>query len=335
MKRNAPSTSTEANGSSSDTQKRQRQRSDSIASAGTYQDEIAEGGKLLFAIPKKGRLHKKCMSILEGAGVHFIRQARLDIADSTNLNVRLVFLPAHDIAQYVSTGNVDLGITGQDVVRETENCDVTQEMLLGFGKCRLAVEAPVGQYTDPTALVGKRIVTSFPKIAKEYFDALEAKVNGSESKSTTRINTVSGSVEAACALGLADAVVDLVETGTTMRAAGLECVSTILETECVLISNNHKSEHKMLISRLSKRIKGYLTACKYHMIMYNVQRKDLGAAKAITPGVQAPTVMALDNRDWVAVSALVPVKEASTKMDQLEGIGATGIIVMELSNCRN
>ena len=145
----------------------------------------------------------------------FAQPDRLDIAHCTNLPCTLVFLPAADIAAYVGEGNVDMGITGEDVIAETQT-EVVMQQQIGMGKCKLCVLAPVvSGITDPASLAGKRIVTSFPNIAKEYFAKLETEATG-----PTSIKFVSGSVEAACGLGLADAVVDLVETGTTMRVSG-------------------------------------------------------------------------------------------------------------------
>lgn len=167
-----------------------------------------------FAVPKKGRLYEKVTELLKGAGISFRREARLDVAECTDFPLTLVFLPAADIAKYVGQGNVDLGITGLDVVEES-NVQVEKVMDLGFGACKLCVQAPIAnQISDVQMLAGKRIVTSFPHLTKQFFDVLDAKNGGG---SSTSINFVSGSVEAACGLGLADAVVDLVETGTTMK----------------------------------------------------------------------------------------------------------------------
>ena len=169
-------------------------------------------GNLKFAIPKKGRLHEKVVEALKGAGIEFRREARLDVAVCNGLPITLIFLSASDIAKFVGEGNVDLGITGQDMV--AENQVVVNSILdLGFGKCRLSVQAPVAdKIEDVTALAGKRIATSFPNLTKKFFDEYDEKLGVS-----TSIQYISGSVEAACGLGLADAVVDLVETGTTMR----------------------------------------------------------------------------------------------------------------------
>ena len=300
---------------------------------------------LLFGVPKKGRLHEKIKELLNGAGIEspppasfffsredgtrgvarYTRKARLDIAHCTELPVSLVFLPAADIATYVGEGDVDMGITGEDIVAESE-VEVAELMKLGMGRCRLCVQAPAGAYASADGLAGKRVVTSFPNLSRKYFASRE---NGAP----TKIKCISGSVEAACGLGLADGIVDLVETGTTMRAAGLAEVATIMETETVLIANPH-SAHGATIEQLRKRIAGYLTASRYYMVTYNVRRADLPAAKEITPGKKSPSIAPLENGDWVAVSALVQKKKAAQKMDDLEAIGATDILLTALHSSR-
>eukprot|EP00529_Nitzschia_sp_RCC80_P030300 CAMPEP_0113493568 /NCGR_PEP_ID=MMETSP0014_2-20120614/28658_1 /TAXON_ID=2857 /ORGANISM="Nitzschia sp." /LENGTH=295 /DNA_ID=CAMNT_0000387433 /DNA_START=111 /DNA_END=998 /DNA_ORIENTATION=+ /assembly_acc=CAM_ASM_000159 len=283
---------------------------------------------LKFAIPKKGRLYEKVVELLKGSGIEFRRKDRLDVALCVGLPITLVFLPAADIAKFVGDGNVDIGITGYDVVQESQ-VDVETVTQLGFGKCKLAVQAPVvDNVTDVEMLAGKRIATSFPDVTKSFFGPIDEKLG-----TTTSVNYVSGSVEAACGLGLADAVVDLVETGTTMRAAGLEVVHEILDTQAILIANPN-SEHKEIISVLKKRIEGYLTATKYVMIVYNVSTDILQDAIKITPGKRSPTVTNLDCGNVKAVSALVLKKEVSNKMDELHDIGATDILVLDLQNSR-
>ena len=175
-------------------------------------------------------------------------------------------------------------------------------------------------------LAGKRIATSFPELTKKFFAQHE---NGQP----TRVKVISGSVEASCGLGLADGIVDLVETGTTMRAAGLEEVSTIMPTQTVLIANKH-SRHAALIETLRKRLAGYLTASRYMMIVYNVDRDNLARATAITPGKNSPSIMPLERSNWVAVSALVPKKKAAQLMDDLEAVGATDILLTSLASSR-
>jgi ATP phosphoribosyltransferase len=179
-----------------------------------------------MAIPKKGRLYDKVAEMLKGAGIEYHREDRLDVALCKDLPLTLIFLPASDIASYVGEGNVDIGITGIDCIEESEAC-VENLMDLGVGKCKLCVQAPASKnITSPEALAGGRIVTSFPVLTKRFFDPID------EQKGVkTHVKFVSGSVEAACGLGLADGIVDLVETGTTMRAAGLEVVGDVLKTQ--------------------------------------------------------------------------------------------------------
>lgn len=166
-----------------------------------------------FAVPKKGRLYTQVTDMLSGAGVEYHREPRLDIAICKDLPMTMVFLPASDIPKYVGEGNIDIGVTGIDIVEENGDLEVQRVLDLGFGKCRLCVQAPVSRNVkDVRELAGKRIVTSFPSLTKKFFDPLDAELGVQ-----TSIRFVSGSVEAACGLGLADAVVDLVETGTTMK----------------------------------------------------------------------------------------------------------------------
>jgi len=291
-------------------------------------DAEKDGRNCLLAVPKKGRLYDRVMQMVAGAGLDHHRPNRLDVAHCTNLPVTIVFLPASDIASYVAEGNVDVGITGTDCVREAQ-ADVETILSLGFGTCQLCVQAPVAaKISHPSQLAGKRIVTSFPNLAKEYFQQFD-----SPDKPATSIKFVSGSVEAACGLGLADAVVDLVETGTTMRAAGLEIVSEVLTTEAILISSK-SSKHAAVVNLIKQRIKGYQTATSYMMISYNATRDILGAVLKITPGKRSPTVSELDGDAGVAVSALVLKSNASQIMDQLESAGATDILLFSISNSR-
>lgn len=252
----------------------------------------------------------------------------MDVALAKGMPLTLIFLPAADIAKYVGEGNVDLGITGVDVCQESQ-VQVEELFQLGFGSCKLCVQAQVHKnVTDVSTLAGGRIVTSFPNLTKKFFDPYDA-----EKGVKTQINRVSGSVEAACGLGLADAVVDLVETGTTMKAAGLEVVADVLQTEAVLIKNP-KSEHSDLADLIKRRIEGYITATKYMMVTYNIPDDKLEAACKITPGKRSPTVTNLEEANFKAVSSLVLKKELNIKMDELHDIGATDILAVALSNTR-
>lgn len=292
-------------------------------------------GRCLFAIPKKGRLYEKCLQLLAGADIQFTRSHRLDVCLVRNHNMALVFLPAADIPRFVGEGNVHFGITGQDMVAEADVNGLVSEVLpLGFGKCKLQVQVPErGPIASVQDLVGKKVVTSFEVLAGRYFADLDEKAG--KARGSTKIEYIGGSVEAACALGLADGIVDLVESGETMRAAGLHAIETVLVSQAVLIrSNKPANEHDPLIERITSRIAGVVAAGKYVLCNYNIPRKVVAEATRVTPGRRAATVSPLDDPEWVAVSSMVLKAEVADVMDKLQAIGASDILVIGLTNCR-
>ncbi|KKA30475.1 hypothetical protein TD95_000638 [Thielaviopsis punctulata] len=319
-------------------------------------------GRLLFAVPKKGRLNQACLNLLEGADIQFRRENRLDIALVKNHPIALVFLPAADIPTFVGEGRVDLGITGWDQVAEHDaamranrraeallsGSPVPAEtpaegtatgavggcvtvMPLGFGSCKLQVQVPVkGAHKQSSSLVGKAVCTSFVNLAASHF----AKLEGCDpSEITTKIIEISGSVEAACALGVADGIVDLVESGETMRAAGLTAIDTVVDTQAVLIKSLNPSDEK-LVDKIAKRISGVITAQRYVLCQYNILSSLLPEAVKITPGKRAPTVTQLSDAGWISVSAMVEKKKIATVMDDLSDIGAKDILVLDIHNTR-
>ncbi|OTA92110.1 hypothetical protein M434DRAFT_396660 [Hypoxylon sp. CO27-5] len=329
-------------------------------------------GRLLFAVPKKGRLNQAALNLLEGADIQFRRENRLDIALVKNLPIALIFLPAADIPTFVGEGQVDLGITGWDQVQEHDagvralyrarrfSGEITPEeeteknsrgsgcetvMDLGFGSCKLQVQVPEkGSYNSPKDLIGKNIGTSFVHLAERYFANLELEedtakeANGSPVKFSTKLRTkiieLSGSVEAACALGVADGIVDLVESGETMKAAGLKPIDTVIETTAILIKSR-KPSNPELVDLIAARIRGVITAQKYVLCQYNVERSGLVAATKIAPGKRAPTVTSLEEDGWVAVSVMVEKKKIAPIMDELSKVGATDILVLDIANTRS
>ncbi|KAF9019376.1 ATP phosphoribosyltransferase [Hymenopellis radicata] len=299
------------------------------------QDSI--DGRLLFAIPKKGRLYEKCLSILAGADIQFRRNARLDVCVVHNHPIALVFLPAGDIPSFVGKGNVDLGITGHDVILEAQMENLVTEVLrLGFGKCALQVQVPeAGPIKDVKDLAGKRVVTSFEVLAGQYFGKLDEELQ-LQGDAKTKIEYVGGSVEAACALGLADGIVDLVESGDTMRAAGLHAIATVLDTEAVLIKSSVTKHPALepLINLITSRIAGVVAASKYVICQYNILREKLPQAALVTPGRRAPTVSPLEENGWVAVSVMIEKKKIADVMDELVRIGAEDVLIFNLDNCR-
>ncbi|KAJ6476109.1 ATP phosphoribosyltransferase [Mycena sanguinolenta] len=290
-------------------------------------------GRLLFAIPKKGRLHEKCLSILAGSDILFRRHHRLDVCLVLNHPIALVFLPASDIPSFVGKGNVDLGITGHDVILEAKMQDhVTEVLRLGFGKCALQVQVPEsGSIQTIEDLAGKRVVTSFEVLAGAYFDEIDARL-GLSGDQKTRIEYVGGSVEAACALGLADGI----ESGDTMRAAGLHAIATLLDSEAVLIKSTVPKHTNLspLIDLITSRFAGVIAAGKYVICQYNIPRVQLHAATAITPGRRAPTISPLEDEAWIAISSMVEKGAIATIMDKLVSIGAEDIMIFNLDNCR-
>lgn len=295
--------------------------------------------RLLIAIPKKGRLYEKCYKILQNADIFFNKNPRLDIALGTNLPVAIIFLRAADIPTFVNNGKCILGITGIDEVQECEqNKDISLSMDLNFGSCKLQLQVPEnGVYQKPEQLVGKTIVTSFVNLTKKYFAKLENTEDLNNLK--TKILYVGGSVEASCALGVADGIVDLVESGETMRACGLKPIDTLLSTSANLIENERRIEElpeelKNLVKIVKSRIQGVLTAQKYVCCNYNAPQDKLPHLLSITPGRRAPTISNIDDEGWVAVSAMIERKRKGEILDDLVAHGAADIMVFEISNCR-
>jgi len=297
----------------------------------------------------EGRLQQATLDLLSGSDIQFRRETRLDIALVRNLPIALIFLPAADIPTFVGEGRVDLGITGRDQVAEheastptTEEKGVEEVLDLGFGKCRLQVQVPdKGSIKDSKELVGKNIVTSFVNLTEAYFAELEGQElevveNGEATarrKLRTKVKYVGGSVEAACALGVADGIVDLVESGETMKAAGLKAIDTVVDSTAILIKSKRPSNAK-LVELIASRIKGVITAQKFVLCQYNVERSRLEIATKVTPGKRAPTINALEEEGWVAVSSMVEKKKIATVMDELESVGATDILVLDIANSR-
>lgn len=250
----------------------------------------------------------------------------------------LIFLPAADIPIFVGEGNCDLGITGLDQIKEADTFDYIEDLLdLNFGACKLQIQVPAdGDISTAEDLIGKKIVSSFTKLATDHFKALEKTDEESELK--TSIKYVGGSVEASCALGVADAIVDLVESGETMKAAGLKPIETLLETSAHLISSK-KPKYPELVEKIHQRFEGIMAAQKYVLCNYNAPRSILSKVLEITPGRRSATVSALEQKSdetekWVAVSSMVEKKKIGDIMDDLKKAGASDVLVFEISNCR-
>ena len=279
---------------------------------------------LRIGVPSKGRLAEQAAELLEQAGLNFRRQDRSLFARVSELPIDITFLRTEDIPVLCAEGAIDMGITGSDLVREA-SVDVLSRLELGVGKCRLAVCVPEdADLTTPGELSGKRIATSFPKITEDFLKEHQAEAH---------LVPLSGSVEIMIALGVADAVVDLVETGSTLAANRLRILDEISHYETVLIQNN-RCRHSETADRVVRRLEGVVIARSYSLLEYNIPRKKLADAEKITPGFNSPTVNALEDPQWCAVRVMVRRKEIIEVMERLEVLGATAILETRITNCR-
>ena len=285
----------------------------------------AESENLLrIGVPSKGRLAELAAQLLADAGLAFRRTERSLFARCKDMPVEVTFLRTDDIPVLVAEGAIDLGITGADLVAES-GADVVHRLDLGVGTCRLALCVPEDAgIADPRALAGKRIATSFPRITRGWLAT-----HGVEA----RFVELTGSVEVMIALGVADAIVDLVETGSTLAANRLRILAEIGRYETVLVQN-HRVADPSLADRIVRRLEGIVIARGWSLLEYNVPRARLAEAEAITPGFNSPTVMQLEDQAWCAIRAMVKRGEVHAVMERLEAIGASAIIETRIANCR-
>ena len=286
---------------------------------------MSSGNDLLrIGVPSKGRLSELATELLLQAGLQFRRQDRALFARVNGLPAEITFLRTDDIPTLCAEGAIDLGITGSDLVEEAQ-AEVLVRMKLGVGRCRLAMCVPLhGDIQAPVDLKNKRIATSFPNTTKRFLDSHGAPVH---------LVHLNGSVEVMISLGVADAIVDLVETGSTLAANQLRILDVLGEYETVLIQSP-KCRDLITADRIVRRLEGVVIARDYSLLEYNVPREQLSTAEAITPGFTSPTVNSLEDPNWCAVRAMVKRKEVIAIMEQLEQIGATAILEFSINNCR-
>ncbi|SEA03651.1 MULTISPECIES: ATP phosphoribosyltransferase [unclassified Mycobacterium] len=284
---------------------------------------------LRVAVPNKGSLSESALGLLADAGYALPRAGdrELNCFDPDN-GIEFFFQRPRDIAVYVSSGTLDLGITGRDLL---EDADVAADtvMDLGFARSRFFFAARPGGPTTPAELHGLSVATSYPKLVAKHL----AQVGVSAT-----IVELQGAVENAVALGLADAIADVVETGTSLDNAGLIAFGQpLLLSEAVLIKSSTKSfndDATEAIRVMVERLQGVLTARRYVMVDYDCPRTALVQACALTPGIESPTVSPLADDGWVAVRALVARTGLNLTMDKLKALGAVAILATELAACR-
>ncbi len=277
-----------------------------------------------IGVPSKGRLAELAEELLAQAGLSFRRQDRSLFARVREMPIDITFLRTDDIPVLCAEGAIDMGITGSDLVQES-NVELVERLKLGVGACRLAICVPDSSDVRTAAdLDGARIATSFPHCTTSYLKQHNA---------TAHLVHISGSVEVMIALGVADAVVDLVETGSTLAANKLRILDEIGRYETVVVQNPTTRDNE-LADRIIRRLEGVVIARSYSLLEYNVPRAKLAQAEKITPGFSSPTVSALEDADWCAVRAMVRRKEVIPIMEQLEALGATAILETQITNCR-
>ena len=279
---------------------------------------------LRIGLPSKGRLSELAAELLKQAGLSFRRQERSLFARVGEMPIDITFLRTDDIPVLCAEGAIDMGITGSDLVAEA-GADVLTRLTLGIGKCKLALCVPDDSpITTPAQLGGKRVATSFPNVTRRYL---------SEHKTEVHLVNLGGSVEIMITLGVADAIVDLVETGSTLAANRLRVLAEIGRYESVLIQNKARREGE-LADRVARRLEGVVIARSWSLVEYNVPRNKLAEAEKITPGFSSPTVNSLEDPAWCAVRVMVRRGEVIGVMEQLEQLGAHAILETPINNCR-
>ncbi|MEX0936463.1 MAG: ATP phosphoribosyltransferase [Pirellulales bacterium] len=277
-----------------------------------------------IGIPSKGRLADVAAELLNEAGMSFRQQARSLFARVREIPVEVAFLRTDDIPVLCAEGAIDMGITGSDLVAEAQ-VEVATRLELGIGACRLAICVPEdSDVRSPADLDGCRVATSFPHVTASYLKQHDA---------TVHLVELSGSVEVMISLDVADAIVDLVETGSTLAANRLRVLDEIGRYETVLIQNQRGYQPE-LADRVVRRLEGVVIARSYSLLEYNVPRTKLPDAEKITPGFNSPTVSALEDSAWCAVRVMVARKDVIRIMEELESLGASAILETQIRNCR-
>ena len=280
---------------------------------------------LRIAVPNKGSLAEPASQMLVEAGYKQRRDtSELVLSDPAN-EVEFFFLRPRDVAVYVGSGTVDAGITGRDLLLDS-GADAQEHLALGFARSTFRYAAPVGTVSKIDDIAGRRIATSY--------NVLVAKHLAEHDIEAADIVHLDGAVESSVQLGVADVIADVVETGTTLKAAGLEVFGEpILKSEAVLI-RRRGTEVPSGVETLARRLQGVLTAHDYVLMDYDVPARLLHAAVAITPGLESPTVSPLHDEEWIAVRAMVLKAKTNKVMDELYDLGARAILVTGIMACR-
>ena len=278
--------------------------------------------KLKIALQKSGRLSEESNALLRKCGIRFSNGFGKLKSEAVNFPLEIYFLRDDDIPEYVADGVADIGIVGENVLAETKK-DVEVIAKPGFGKCRLSLAVPKGfSYQSIKDFDGKRIATSYPRVLQDFFAANAVSAD---------IHTISGSVEIAPSIGLADAVCDLVSSGSTLFTNGLREVETVMNSEAVLIANrNLDANLREILEKLLFRVKSVKAAARNKYILLNAPNDKLTEIIAFLPGIKSPTVMPLADENWSSVHSVINENDFWEIVEKLKIAGAEGILVLSI-----
>jgi ATP phosphoribosyltransferase len=277
-----------------------------------------------IAVPNKGSLAEPAIEMLIEAGYRQRRDSRELVLTDPENDAEFFYLRPRDIAVYVGSGQLDLGITGQDLLLDA-GADAEPIMELGFGASTFRFAAMPGVASEVADLAGRRIATAYPGVVAAYL---------AEHGVVAEVIRLDGAVETSVRLGVADAIADVVSTGATLRTAGLEIFGEpILQSQAVLIRRNGAAASPR-VDQLQRRVQGVIIARRYVLMDYDVRDDLLEKAAALTPGIESPTVSPLQEPGWSAVRSMVPRRDTHRVMDELWELGARGILVTDISACR-
>lgn len=279
-----------------------------------------------IALPSKGRLSERALELFELAGLRPAFAADRALVASLGKDFEAIFVRAQDIPEYVADGAAELGVTGADCVSESGR-DVTEILDLGFGRCRLVVAAK--DESDVRSVqqlpAGTRVATSFPRCATRHFETLGIAI---------RIAPVSGATEIAPHLGVADVIVDLTSTGSTLKVNGLREIGTVLESTARLVGNPAAlvaPNTRSLIEDVATAVESVIRAQEKRYLMANVPKAKLAEVRAVIPGLTGPTIVeVLDSGTWVAAHAVVDADAVYQTIAKLKALGAQGILVTRI-----
>ena len=279
---------------------------------------------LKIAIQSKGRLNESSLDLLKASGISVSSAARSLTAKATGFPLEVLYLRDDDIPQAVAIGVADIGIVGQNEMAESEQV-VTEVMPLGFGSCRISLAVPKNSgYYGLAWFNGKRVATSYPKILEKFFQRNHIRA---------KIHKIAGSVEVAPAVGLADAIFDIVSSGGTLVQNGLVEVEKVFPSEAVLIATPGLSgEKEALLKKLLLRFKSIKESRGYKYVLMNLPTESLEKAIAMMPGMKSPTLIPLARDGWHALQVVIHESELWDKIENVKEIGAEDILVLDLEN---